>query len=152
MLDPVTAPCPMSLCPGRTCACCFESSLRGNVYDGSQQKNNNRLLDSKHKNGHSSRHRATQKVSKVPIESISNSLSFGRVTTQFYEILPNTKTATARATGRPRRCQRYRSIAYRILYRLEGSRRNSTRVRIYIYIYIHIRTYHRHHGRHRRRY
>ena len=45
VLDPVTAPCPMSLCPGRTCACCFGSSLRGNVYDGSQQKNNNRLLD-----------------------------------------------------------------------------------------------------------
>ena len=46
------------------------------------------ILPYRYKSGHSSSHRAPQKVSRVPIGSKSNSLSFGRVKTQFYQFLP----------------------------------------------------------------
>ena len=81
----------------------------------------------KHKDGHSSSHRASQNLSTTPTNSIYNVLSFGPTESRFYNILVcNTKTAEYRATGRPRSSRSEFSASNSILYRLGLPNHDST--------------------------
>ena len=73
----------------------------------------------KHKNGHSSSHRASQKLSIGSSCSKLHRASFEGIGMRFYDfLLRHTKTAEYRATERPTSSRSDRSVANSILYRL----------------------------------